>query len=521
MGGVARYFAQPRSLSELQSVVLWGRAQNIPLAVLGSGSNCVFADDEFAGLVISLELLNHWHWEQAMAGGGASLWCEAGVTNTEIAEICAAANRKGAAWMHRMPGQLGASIRMNARCYGGETSEIVMEVLSLDVFGTLKLWQQKDIFLGYKKTAFMDRPEMIVAARLFFPEQEEATALISQMQACESNRHEKRHFYLPSCGSTFKNNHAVGKPSGVIFDELGLKGTRVGACEVSQYHANFIWNTGQAKTVDLLNLTAQMKKVALEKKGADLELEVQPIGVFSQKLFDACGMNKLGSNAPQSGGRCVGTLWHPKQTLAALESFPRLLFSSPFVEYGLTDAAEVPPIVVEVLQLCSLAQARAHPHLPFLQWKTKTTASSFEPFFPLRPKAGSPAFLDELWRFSVSEIFFAHPTLEHYSEFEMTPDGHWVALAFQGVRHRTIESAKPSAHLWEKGVQVFAQIPSEFSMTFSHSILENLIADRRLRMQCALSLGSENYFLAPYWKDAGRADFHQPERYWNLQLFEG
>lgn len=518
MGGVARYFALPRSLLELQRVVLWGRAQNVPIAVLGSGSNCVFADGEFAGLVISLEHLNHWHWEKP-TDGGAALWCEAGVTNTEVAEICAMANLKGAAWMYRMPGQLGASIRMNARCYGGETSEIVLQVLSLDVFGTLKLRSQKEVFLGYKSTIFMNHPEVIVAARLFFSEHEKTSELLAQMHACEDNRHEKRHFYLPSCGSTFKNNHAVGKPSGVIFDELGLKGTRVGACEVSQYHANFIWNTGHAQTKDLLTLTAQMKKAALEKKGAELELEVQPIGVFSQPLFDACGMSHLGTNTQQKEGRCVGTLWHPNQAARSAQSFPQIIFSSPFVEYGLSDSSVTPPVVVEVVQLRSFAEAQKHSELPFLEWKTKANGPSFDSYFTLKPSTNSSAFLNELWNFSVSEIFFAHPQqTDRYFEFEMTPYGHWVALAFEGVRQRRANNLNPNVQLWEKGVQVFTQTASVFSMTFTYELLADLIFAGRLRMQCALSLGHSHYFLAPYWKSAGRPDFHQPARYWELNL---
>lgn len=101
------------------------------------------------------------------------------------------------------------------------------------------------------------------------------------MLQCERDRHGKHHFDFPSCGSTFKNNYAVGKPSGQVFDELQLKGFRSGGAEVSQFHANFVWRkSGEATAIDMLSVAGHMRQTALQQKSYELELEVQPIGLF-------------------------------------------------------------------------------------------------------------------------------------------------------------------------------------------------------------------------------------------------
>lgn len=102
-----------------------------------------------------------------------------------------AVNRGGASWMYRMPGQLGASVRMNARCYGGEISQIVSQVITIDTDGILKTYSFEDVFKGYKSTLLMNKPEIVVAARLFLPQKVSADKLIQHMHECEADRHKK------------------------------------------------------------------------------------------------------------------------------------------------------------------------------------------------------------------------------------------------------------------------------------------------------------------------------------------
>ncbi|APJ03157.1 UDP-N-acetylmuramate dehydrogenase [Silvanigrella aquatica] len=553
MGGIARYFAVPQNINQIQESLFWCQKNKIPCSVLGSGSNSIYADEEFKGLVISLEKLAKWFWET-----DEFLFVEAGVTNTEVSEICMAANRGGASWMHRMPGQMGASIRMNARCYGGEISQIVNQILTIDTNGILKTYLAEDVFKGYKSTLLMNVPEIVIGARLHFPHVVAAEKLIQHMLECEADRHKKRHFYMPSCGSTFKNNYSVGRPSGQVFDELGFKGYSVGSAEVSQFHANFIWNKGHALTSDFLNLTAQMRKKAFEKAHAVLELEVQPVGLFSQDQFENCGMEKLGpSYKAENEKSWVGLLFYPdeklkeKKTIAKNEtSFPFKIFDSSFIEYSQTPLNGCTSVGVQILQQIPFEIAKNFPDKPFLEWQTYLTEDP-QNIFLLKvnlknKKNPQNKFVDELWQYSVSEIFFADSLNPHnnYLEFEMTPNGEWVAIEFMGVRQRSNRNEKLTKNIWNN--MIFnnlchsfykeKQLRYIFGMTFTYAHLEKLLKNKNheILIQCALSLGNSRYYLAPYWKheefiqkhDNGiiiqnnaMPNFHQPEKYWKIKLF--
>lgn len=562
MGGYAQYLACPRSFTQVQEALSFAKAATLPVAVLGSGSNSVFADGCFEGVVISLENLRSWHWETL-----EECYLEAGVTNTEVAELCLAAGRAGAAWMYRMPGQLGATVRMNARCYGGEISQIVSTVITMDTNGRLKMYSASEVFRGYKDTLLMACPEIVLAVRLSLPTAASQTALLSAMLTCERDRHGKHHFDNPSCGSTFKNNYAVGKPSGRIFDELGLKGTRIGDASVSDHHANFVWNLGRAKSSDMLALAAHMRAEAKHRAQADLELEVQPIGPFSADLFERCGMNKLGpytvaapgeSNAPKNALKnapkiesvpshnWVGLLWHPKGAVVAdgtmpaarpRKQYPHKVFAAPFSHYHCTPGLGLTRVRVEIEQLAGLEEAKENPEAPFLQWLTLTDSHPERDFSRAPPELPG-SFVDGLWQFSVSELFIASPSLapHRYLELEVTPQLHWVALRFDGPRLRAPTHANPNADLWPGLVRV-APSPHAFGMTLSYSTVAELLNNGCLLVQAAASLGKNRYYLAPHWKvaplgsaqekeetwdrgiaPAAKPDFHQPHRFWTLDL---
>lgn len=548
MGGIARYFAEPQNIFQIQESLNWCKKNKLPCSVLGSGSNSVYSDEEFNGLVISLEKLSKWFWET-----DEYLFVEGGVTNTEIAEICMVANREGASWMFRMPGQMGASIRMNARCYGGEVSQIVKHVFTIDTQGILKTYAAEEVFQGYKSTLLMTKPEIVIGARLYFPKIKSSDKLLQHMIECEADRHKKKHFYLPSCGSTFKNNYQVGRPSGQVFDELGLKGFKVGNAEVSQFHANFVWNKGNASTTDMLTLTSKMREKAKKIANADLELEVQPVGLFSKKLFDDCGMRSLGPSyeGPQFK-KWMGLLYFPNQLVAQILkdelSYPISIFESPFLEFAQIPFHGVPSIGVYINQLTSVEDAKKNPEKPFLEWKTYTTENPNK-VFPISVEKSlenkNNKFIDELWKFSVSEIFFAdikNPT-QNYFEFEMTPLGEWIAIEFDGIRKRSKRNLKIKENLW-KGIHIEdlcisfhndIEMRYVFGMKFPYSILKNIIDtdENTILIQCALSLGHSRYFLSPFWKhkefiqevksgnvveNRVNPDFHQPEKYWKLKL---
>ncbi len=524
MGGVAQNFASPCTNAELLQCIKWAQSEKTPIAILGSGSNSVYSDCLFEGLIVTLAELRQWHWED-----DSTLVAQGGVTNTEIAEAALEKGYSDAAWMYRMPGQLGASIRMNARCYGGETSQIVCSAQTLDMFGNLNHFEASEIFKGYKSTRFMDAPEIVIGARLKFKITEDFNLILNKMEQCESDRHTKHHFQFPSCGSTFKNNYAVGKPSGKVFDELNLKGTKIGNAEISQFHANFVWNLGNALSHDMLTLAAFMKKQALTISNAPLELEVQPVGVFSHDLFQSCGMSALGPHYTYNSenSQWVGLAWHPEslhnsdnQTKVDIKIFnPISLVSSPFTKYTKNSNSKEFNAVFELTQLQSINNAQNKVTEPFLKWTTKSNANLLSDFNLLCPHQAD-SFVDMLWNFSVSELFLAHPQNPHsnYLEFEMTPQKHWVAIAFEGIRKRKAAHLIPHADIWS-GTNRFSN-DQKFGMTLSYDQIRDVIStENTILVQGCASLGNGRLYLAPHWGFSDeQPNFHQPERFWVAQL---
>lgn len=537
IGGVAQYYSQPRSVAQLQQTLRWAKSKQLPIAVLGCGSNALVSDGHLNALVICLSELKACFWENEY-----TLYAEAGVSNTEISEVCLDAGRAGATWMYRMPGHLGATVRMNARCFGGEISQIAHEVFTIDTHGRLKIHTGRDVFHGYKKTLLMDAPEIVIAARLTFNTAGHREELLKQMLHCESERLSKHHFDYPSCGSTFKNNYAVGRPSGQVFDACGLKGRTVGQSQVSQFHANFVWNLGGTTAENMLTLAAQMRNTALSQENADLELEVQPIGLFTDELYTSCAMTRLGPSVPDKRQHWVGLLWHPSQAQRASQFIANddtskrtevLLFEAPFLHYMRTPGKGRPELAVRLLQLSSIEQARTSPKTPFLRWETrlKEPSAHWHSLFQLSPE--QPAgFIDELWNYSVSEIFFGSgdPKSTQYLEFECTPDGHWVAIAFDGPRRRSSTNPEPRENLW---TDIAIEVNEEcLSVTFSFAVVEPLIHNSLIKMQACLSLGGDGWYLAPHWSSSGssecwdtqdkpnvKPDFHQPNRFWDIALW--
>ncbi len=515
IGGSARYFAEPVSLAELADILLWGVGQRLPLALMGSGSNILFSDADFAGVVLSLGRMERMHWLS-----DDELFCEAGVENSRIAEELLRAGRGGGEWLYRLPGQIGATVRMNARCFGGEVSAITAAVLTLSVEGCLRWRLPEEIFYGYKHTALMESPEIVVAALLRFPHACSAEETRALMEGHEGEREAKHHFDFPSCGSTFKNNYAVGRSSGSIFEELGFKGTREGGAMVSPHHANFIYNRGGATARDVLTLAARMQRAALAEAGAQLDLEVQCIGLFDADLLASCGVASVADTRDSSKG-WAGLLWNPQEEGAAATEkslFPRVLMQGPLVGYAALDREFPAGAFVAVEQLHSLEDAALNPQAPFLRWITR---SSDPALFAVKPPSAIPAgsFLDGLWNYGVSELFIASGVPGGgYLEFELTPEGHWVALRFDAPRKRTKGYEVLSAEPWQKAVHK-VQGDRLFGMEFSWELLQPFVKERILALQCSASSGRGELALFPWWNNAPLpADFHQPERFFRIRL---
>lgn len=282
-GGECDIFLQPESENELQNMLRWLHEDKVPFFILGAGSNSLVMDNLWKGAVLSLAAMRELTVE------GTQIRCQAGLDNTSFADAALQAGLDGAAWMHMLPGQMGATVRMNARCYGGEMSRIIRSVRAFDFSGNLHEFstefQPETIFKGYKNTVFMQQDLVIseVVAELIPGSSEK---IRQQMDFCEEDRKRKHQFDYPSCGCVFKNDYSsdVSVSSGVLLELAGAKDIRSNCgAFVSPWHANFIFNSG-ASARDILLLSCQMRELVWKSFGVWLEYEMEILGELSADL---------------------------------------------------------------------------------------------------------------------------------------------------------------------------------------------------------------------------------------------
>ena len=268
-GGPARAFARPETKAELADALAWSAERELPVAVVGLGSNLLAADEGVDALVLHLAgdlAAVRVEGETLVAGGGA--------TNAVCLHHARAAGLGGFEFACAIPGTAGGGVWMNAGAYGSDWSEILVRALVVTAAG--EEWRTPaELGLSYRHSDL--RPGEVVAAveyRLTPRPPGEIKArvaeLVAQRKATQPTN--KRTF-----GSVFKNpEHELG--AGRMLEACGLKGHRVGGAVISPMHANFIENAGGATTADALALMAEARRRAREQYGVELEHEVRLLG---------------------------------------------------------------------------------------------------------------------------------------------------------------------------------------------------------------------------------------------------
>lgn len=278
VGGKASLFLSPENEDSLVLAASLALKSNIRFFVIGGGSNLIFSDSGFSGVIICTESLSKIELQQEK--NELLLKCGAGIKSNEISEFCEKNLLSGFEAFAGLPGSAGGAVFMNARCYGDEFSNHIKNVsyLDLDDLKT-KTYEFNRNDWQYKKSPFQDGKKIILGVRLcgikkLEKNSEEAKNSAEAARKNFENRRAKGHFDFPSAGSVFKNNHAFGKPSGAIIDECGLKGLEIGGAQVAPWHGNFIINRGTATADDIKNLVEEIQKKVMEKTGFSLESEV-------------------------------------------------------------------------------------------------------------------------------------------------------------------------------------------------------------------------------------------------------
>jgi UDP-N-acetylmuramate dehydrogenase len=269
IGGPADALLEPKTVEELVEAVNTARDNDVPVTVLGGGTNVLVRDGGIRGLTIRLaKSLTD------ITIDSTSVTADAGVLYPLLANTTAAKGLAGLEFATGIPGTVGGAVFMNAGAYGSETREVLVWA---DVFrdGEVVRMENSELDLSYRHSILHHHPDWVVLrARydLVPGDPEELKARIKTFRAQRMNGSPNR----PSCGSTFKRpeNDFPGR----VIEEAGLKGTRIGGIEVSPVHANYLVNLGGGTAEDALQLIEHVRATVRERLGVELEAEVRVVG---------------------------------------------------------------------------------------------------------------------------------------------------------------------------------------------------------------------------------------------------
>ncbi|MFH1990302.1 MAG: UDP-N-acetylmuramate dehydrogenase [Patescibacteria group bacterium] len=270
IGGLADYFISVKDLEDLKQALEFADDNSLPIFILAGGSNVLFGDDGYRGLVIKIN-------NKELKINGEEIIAEAGILMNDAVSKSIENNLAGLEWAGGLPGTIGGAIRGNAGCFGSEIKNIVKEVTVATNNGEIKLYKNKDCQFGYRDSIFKHNGEIIMSAvfKLRPGKKDNLKAIVFDHIKYRQARHR-----LPSCGSVFKNcflKDGSVLPAGALIEACGLIGKTIGGAMITKEHANIIHNFNNAKATDVLDLMNLIKEKVEKKFGIKLEEEVQLI----------------------------------------------------------------------------------------------------------------------------------------------------------------------------------------------------------------------------------------------------
>lgn len=275
IGGIAPLVIYPKTVGELIGCALFLHGQEIPYELIGNGSNLLFGDGRLGRvLVVTKELCG-------LVRDGTTLTAECGVSLSRLASFAAEENLSGLEFAKGIPGTLGGAVFMNAGAYGGEMSAVVENTLALDVSAG-ELFTVEDHAFGYRKSIYMEHPEWICLAVNLSLVEGKCEEIEAKMKEFSQSRREKQPLEFPSAGSYFKRPE--GNFAGKLIEEAGLKGVRIGGAAVSEKHAGFLINLGEATAEEMLLLEEKVRGEVASRFGVVLEREVRFVPTAKEEI---------------------------------------------------------------------------------------------------------------------------------------------------------------------------------------------------------------------------------------------
>jgi len=270
VGGPADILVKPRTEEQIAKVVKLLKEENVPYIVIGNGSNLLVKDGGVRGVVIEIsDNFNDFNID------GNIVNIQSGALLSFVGKSVLRAELKGFEFAAGIPGTLGGALAMNAGAYGGEFKDILVSAKVIDDEGVIRELPADELELGYR-TSIVAKSNMIVLEATLKLRKGEPDIIRNNISELAAKRRQKQPLEYPSAGSTFKRPE--GYFAAKLIEDAGLKGCARGGAQVSEKHAGFVVNKGDATAKDVCELTDYIKSEVMEKFGVGLELEVVKVG---------------------------------------------------------------------------------------------------------------------------------------------------------------------------------------------------------------------------------------------------
>jgi UDP-N-acetylmuramate dehydrogenase len=269
VGGPAQALFMPEDENDL-AYALANLPKDMPVTVIGAGSNLIVRDGGVEGVVIRLGR----GFAAVTTDAQHRVTAGAAVLDVMVARAAQKAGLAGLAFLSGIPGTIGGALRMNGGAYGGETGDILIEARGVDRAGTLRTFANAEMGFSYRYCSVPD--DVVFTTAVFQGRPGEPAAVAAEMAAIKAKR-EASQPRNRTGGSTFKN--PPGTNAWKLIDEAGCRGLKVGDAQVSELHCNFLINLGHATASDIETLGETVRERVRARSGIDLEWEIKRIGV--------------------------------------------------------------------------------------------------------------------------------------------------------------------------------------------------------------------------------------------------
>ena len=262
---VCKYLVIPKDIYELIDLLKFIKKKNIKYLVLGNGSNVIFSMDYYDGVIILLHQFNSLDrdGELVKVGSGYSL--------QRLSTFTVSLGLMGLEFATGIPGLVGASVAMNAGAYNASIADVLESVTVLTPDLEVIEMQKDEIQFSYRNSFFKENANYYILSACFKLNKGDKNELLERVSKRRVRRLETQPLDMPSAGSVFRN--PIGMHAGELIEKCGLKGFSIGDAQVSEKHANFIVNTGNATGIEIIHLIDRIKREVKDKFDVDLVLE--------------------------------------------------------------------------------------------------------------------------------------------------------------------------------------------------------------------------------------------------------